>query len=65
MFSLSSPQAFVQMLVEEKHYVMDCHLRPQVSQLPLCSANFTIYSRLEDMDEDKAYFLLRTGLQDK
>ena len=36
-----------------------------MSQLPLCSANFTIYSRLEDMDEDKAYFLLRTGLEDK
>ena len=31
----------------------DDHLRPQHADCPFCSLNFTVYSRVEEMDEVK------------
>ena len=41
---------------------MDPHWRPLYASCPFCQLNFTVLARLEDMPEDTAYFLLKSGL---
>ena len=36
--------------------------RPQHDNCPLCTMNFTVISRFEEMDEDIAYFYLKANL---
>ena len=45
-----------------KEAEMDPHWRPLYASCPFCQLNFTVLARLEDMAEDTAYFLLKSGL---
>ena len=41
------------------------HWRPQYLCCPFCLLNFTVYSRIEDLDQDAFYFFNNSGLSDR
>ncbi len=44
-----SPDEFIQFLVP--HLDVDQHWRPQHGKCPFCLLNFTVYARVEDMQQ--------------
>ena len=63
----SSPDEFVHYvadtLKEERN--IDQHWKHQHFFCPFCSLNFTVYAKVEEMQEDSAYFWLKSNLTDK
>ena len=43
----------------------DPHWRPQHLQCPFCLLNFTVYAKMEELQENTVYFVLKSNLQKK
>ena len=43
----------------------DPHWRPQHLQCPFCLVNFTVYAKMEELQENTVYFSLRSNLKHK
>ena len=43
----------------------NAHWRPIWHQCPVCSVNFSVYARMENMEEDIKYFKLLANVEDK
>lgn len=64
-----SPDAFLSYILEDLAKIpykgdVNYHWRPQHGSCPFCRFNFTVYSKMEEMDQDTAYILLKTNLAD-
>ena len=43
----------------------DPHWRPQHLQCPFCLLNFTVYAKMEELQENTIYFILKSKLKKK
>ncbi|TRY79666.1 hypothetical protein TCAL_07304 [Tigriopus californicus] len=60
-----SPQEFVAFLIDNlsgRRLEPDPHWIPQSTLCPFCLFNFTVYAKMETLQEDTAYFILKSGL---
>ena len=52
-------------LQQGNHHNLDHHWRPQYVVCPFCVYNFTIYSKMEELEQDTFYFLTKTKLTER
>ena len=62
---LASPAEFLQHVRDDLArgaQGVDQHWRPQHLSCPFCSLEFTVYARMEDLDQDSLYFFTKANL---
>ena len=51
--------------LQENPQSVDQHWRPQHRDCPFCLLNFTIYSKMEELDQDSLFFMKHSNLSSK
>jgi len=63
-----SPEEFIRYILDRLKFnrrQTDPHWRPQHLQCPYCLVDFTIYSKMEELEEDTIYFTAKSNLTDR
>ena len=65
----TGPQTFIRFVIDELRLKEDVfsvneHWRPQHLHCPFCAFDYDIYGRMEDLEEDTAAVLIRSGNKD-